>query len=432
MNARSLAGKSVSALSLILSMALFGGVAGCTQSVRENSSGDSVASVAHAPPESAGGSHGAAVPYRAPAVGGWLRNVGDILPDGGTQTAPAASWAASGSMASARSGQTTVALGNGQVLAAGGFGTSASLATSELYDPASSSWAPTGTMSAARYSHTMSRLPNGTVLVTGGWDTADGFRSCEIFNPATGTWRPTADMTVARAEHQVVVLANGKVLALGGVTWSGASIASAEIYDPATETWTATGSMATARGYMTASLLATGKVLVAGSWVPGAASLPTAELYDPATGAWSSTGSMAVGRDSHAAAVLPNGNVLVAGGEDSFPIRNLTSVEIYDASTGTWATAAAMPEGRVYHTLTVLRGGQVLAAGGNTGPAPMTAASSSAMFDPVTGAWTATPSMSTARVFATATVLTNGKVLLAGGNDGAGANYSTTELFSFQ
>src|SRR2546429_153943 len=87
-------------------------------------------------------------------------------------TAAVRGWTPTGSMAAARALRAATPLPDGGVLAAGGLGPSASLASAEVYAPASGKWSPPGSMATARGSHpTLTRLPGGGVLVAGGYDT---------------------------------------------------------------------------------------------------------------------------------------------------------------------------------------------------------------------------------------------------------------------
>ena len=74
-----------------------------------------------------------------------------------------------------------------------------------------------------------------------------------------------------------------------------------------------------------------------------------------------------------------------------------------------------MATGRMLHTATLLTSGKVLVAGGGFG---VTFLASAELFDPAKGAWTATGSLATGRYAHTATLLPNGKVLVAGGFGG--------------
>lgn len=139
------------------------------------------------------------------------------------------------------------------------------------------------------------------------------------------------------------------------------------------------------------------------------------------------TGSMATARDNHTATLLPNGNVLVAGGSTAtagiFGLTTvvLASVEIFNSSTGTFSVTGNMLTAREGATATLLSNGTVLLTGGkNLAGTPI---SSAEIYDPITGAFTSTGSMITAHVGHTATLLGNGKVLVSGGYD-AGHFYS--------
>jgi hypothetical protein len=96
---------------------------------------------------------------------------------------------------------------------------------------------------------------------------------------------------------------------------------------------------------------------------------------------------MNTARQSHTATLLNTGKVLVAGGDNS---NADLSAELYDPSTGTWTKTASMSTTRVGHTATLLQNGEVLVAGGSL-------LASAELYNPVTGKWTATGSMHTGR-----------------------------------
>ena len=134
---------------------------------------------------------------------------------------------------------------------------------------------------------------------------------------------------------------------------------------------------------------------------------------------FTNTGAMNTSRYDHTATLLPNGLVMAAGGlhpmkmrfvEDPVPI---SSVELYHFSSGTWSNTGAMNTSRFEHTATLLTNGQVLVAGGADTNASL---SSAELYDPAIASWTITGSMNNARSSHTATLLTNGQVLVAGGD----------------
>ncbi|MFH1725132.1 MAG: kelch repeat-containing protein, partial [Elusimicrobiota bacterium] len=186
-------------------------------------------------------------------------------------------------------------------------------------------------------------------------------------------------------------------------------------------TWTTSGasSLASPRQQHTATLLPNGKVLVAGGW-NGGSDLSTAELYDPVEGTWTATDSLAVARNVHTATLLPNGKVLVAGGYGSG--TPLSTAELFDPSVGTngeWATTDSMSDGRYGHTATLLHNGKVLIAGG-FGLDGGGELSTAELYDPSAGSWSTTNPMPDVLGFHTATLLPDGKVLVAGGDSDPG------------
>jgi hypothetical protein len=177
--------------------------------------------------------------------------------------------------------------------------------------------------------------------------------------------------------------------------------------------WEYTGSLNTARMWYTATLLSDGNVLVAGGLNTHIGYLASAELYDASTGTWTITGSLNEARDSDTATLLSDGKVLVAGGyycEPNNPCVDLASAELYDPTTGTWTLTGSLNIGRSGHTATLLPDGRVLVAAGS-------GLASAELYDPATGTWTVTGSLNTGCSFHTATLLPDGKVLVAGGEN---------------
>jgi hypothetical protein len=128
-------------------------------------------------------------------------------------------WLTQGNLGQARASHTATRLLDGRVLVTGGVTGSTVVPTAELYNPATGTWAPTGSLNQARAYHAAALLPNGKVLVVGGSSTADGLgslASAELYDPASGTWSPAASMSMARAALSATALPNGHVVAVGG------------------------------------------------------------------------------------------------------------------------------------------------------------------------------------------------------------------------
>jgi hypothetical protein len=346
-----------------------------------------------------------------------------------------------GSMNKARSGHTASLLTDGKVLIVGGDDASA-----ELFDPATGNFTFTGNMTTERYGATVTTLANGKVLIAGGFgpgvSSLPRLNTAELYDPSTGTFSATGRMVVPRVLHTATLLNDGKVLIAGGTddnAGGGVAVADAELYDPKTGTFVATGGMHTDRAQHTATLLGSGEVLIVGGWNghrADAADDPPwdplfAELYEPASGSFNAAATMSTTRISHTAVQLANGKVLLLGGLPS--LQNIHEqpsdpqyAELYDPVSNSLTGIRNLTESRRGYTATLLTHGNVLIAGGeDNGLAVGTAE----LLDPNSGILTATGSLATERKGHTATRLNDGRVLVTGGVDRGGNVLASAELF---
>jgi hypothetical protein len=292
-----------------------------------------------------------------------------------------------------------------------------------LVDPA---WEMTPPMLSARSDHAAVLLGDGTVLAIGGFASSGlAKKVAEAYEPATDMWLTRAPMLFARARHTATVLPSGKVVVTGGTTGV-VPLESIEIYDPATNTWAMGTPMSEARQSHAAALLQNGNVLVAGGLGVGGP-LMSAELYDPTTNAWTTVAPMSVPRFQHTATRMLDGRVLMWGapGMDLFPNQNIPC-DVYDPQTGTWLAPLLQQDTRQRHTATLLPDGRVLIAGGEIGGVTLQSAE---VFDPSNNTRDFVTPPLAPRAGHTATLLPNGEVLITGGFDDIFLALNSTELF---
>jgi hypothetical protein len=120
---------------------------------------------------------------------------------------------------------------------------------------------------------------------------------------------------------------------------------------------------------------------------------------------------MSLPRHKHAAVSLRGGGVLIVGGADDRDFRGRhRSAELYDPRRGRFVRVGPMaqPRFKLPDAVVRLRSGRVLVAGG---------ARIAELYDPSTRRFRPAGGAGAALSFATATVLRDGRVLVAGGYD---------------
>ena len=212
-------------------------------------------------------------------------------------------------------------------------------------------------------------------------------------------------LTTGRSDHASVRLPDGRVLVSGGTDGTTA-LKSVEVFDPSTEKWATVSDMKTARRGHTMTLLQDNKVLVTGGY-DGKAALATAEIYDPSANTWTATlGPMALSHRFHTATLMPDGKVLIAGGVAGPAVNADPKVtEIYTPLTGLFTAGPSLQEARQGHTATLLSNNKVVFIGnsGDNSAAGKTLTYNSAT--PASSTWASTATASNVRYNHTATVL---------------------------
>jgi Kelch motif len=288
-------------------------------------------------------------------------------------------------------------------------------------------FAPTGNMTIPRTMAMATLLRDGRVLIAGGLGIGERtLASAELYDPSNGTFTPTGRMITPRTVYTgtLTLLPDGKVLITGGRSGYGPALVSAELYNPDTGTFFATGNMNTPRFLHTATLLNNGKVLIAGGSDGVSTFLTSAELYDPLTGTFTVTGDMS-SPSAGTATLLPDGKILITR---SAPWQTHAQVltDVYDPSTELFSPTGKMVWGQTAPTATLLQNGKVLIAGGDVGDGDGSSPRAE-LFDSATGTFAATGDMTYGREQHTATLLPDGTVLLTGDH---GIGSATAELYN--
>jgi hypothetical protein len=367
-------------------------------------------------------------------IGSWRQE--STLPTGPT-----------GSLAVARgSGHAAVALPDGRVLVVGGWQGHRPVGSAELWDPVSGMFSATGSLEEARNHASATLLHDGRVLVAGGFAGQYEYPSnavalAELWDPADGSFSATGSLAVARAGHSAILLADGRVV----VTGNGPT----EVWDPATGEFSQVGPAMGGEGPAMGRRvipLADGRILI----IEG----PSARVWEPGSGRTSDAGPLVEARTTSSATLLPDGRVLVVGGRaypasgelgtigedgrfqvvaDRGSPSRLASAELWDPATGQFTPTGSMTRGRIGHTATLLPDGRVLILGGegvvdvvgNRGYRDFPGAE---LWDPATGDFSPAPMLAQPRADHSAILLAHGRVLVVGGQGPEAADTFLTSV----
>lgn len=348
----------------------------------------------------------------------------------------------------------------GKVLLVNGTGSFPGV--TELFDPTASpaTWASGASFPGVvtlGIGSTSVALGDGTVVALGGAP-ATSTTACQatvvVRNPTTGVWSPGAAMSTARcyaAATSTTVDGKEAVLVFGGQAGTGATTSfpptrSAQAYDPGSDSWTTlAGGMSVARSRHRAVKLNDGRILVAGGEDYDTTAFTTvvwstAEIWSPTTKAFAAAAPLSVKRSGGELVALPGAlpYAVFAGGTQTNSYVGMTdSVEVFDGSKWT-LLAGRLGQPRQHFASAVLDDGRVLFSGGYSyGPTFGLVVAETADFfvpglDPTTATLVGASSMSERRYFHAAVPLPGRGALVAGGlstTATVGAEVASSEVF---
>jgi hypothetical protein len=288
-----------------------------------------------------------------------------------------------------------------------------------------------GRPAVTRDSAVVFTLDGGEVLVAGGAQGAQVVTSSEVFSPGPGTFAPAGDRVLLTPRRRAAIAAVPGVgtLVTGGLDAAGRAVERSEAYSNITGTFVLSSeSPRLARVGHTAVTLPDGRVLVAGGapdeTQPLLGTTALVRLQGDGRGVAEDGPPLAVPRRDHAAVVAVGVPVVVGGfGPGGTPLDTL---EALAPGATAFTTIATMRAARAEATATVLDDGSILIAGGiDASGAPR---SDAELYNPITRT-TAVHPMAVERRRHTATPIGGGRVLVIGGIGKDGRPSASVELF---
>jgi N-acetylneuraminic acid mutarotase len=325
----------------------------------------------------------------------------------------------------------------------------------------------------ARKLHGLVPLLSGALFLYAGFDnrsfsTNDGTNDAYLYtsSSAGGTWTRVADGPSARYGHAMAPLSDGRVLMHGGNQLDGICTNEASLYTPPPSssvlsngkeeqggTWTRVADGPSARSGHAMAPLSDGRVFMYGGVDPSYAwdYLNDAYLYtsSSAGGTWTRVADGPHARSAHAMAPLSDGSILIHGGYAEWSTTVINSITFNDtyiytapsstsstlasSAGGTWIRVADGPVARAYHAMAMLTGGlsdRVVVYGGMD--MDNNALNDVYVYDRLKytkGTWTKVAAGPSARYGHAMAPLTDGRVLLYGGNDGGLYDFNNNDAW---
>ena len=284
------------------------------------------------------------------------------------------------------------------------------LAHGAIFDPVTRTWTATADAPRGAYLPAVHALADGRAVVMnlGGFEDV---REPLIYDPDADAWHPgrALDVSVSAAPSIVsAAMEDGRILVVAGSV--------ARIYDAVADTWTPAPPPPDPAGAAFMTRLDDGRILALGTFDAQSEYVPAARVFDPSTARWTAMAAPPRTWRSLYPLELPDHTVLVLGGPN---LDDLSGGLRLDLESGQWSDASPPSVARRGATASRLSDGRILVLGGSAQMVSCAALTVGEAYDPSTDRWTAVGGLVRTRAYHVATILLDGTLLVAlGGTNG--------------
>ena len=253
-------------------------------------------------------------------------------------------------------------------------------------------------------------LATGEIVIAGGQGSSGAVDSAETFSPLSADFAVFGSkLTTPRVHAEIIAVPGVGGLVIGG---QGPTGAAGDLYDVSSQAFVPlTNSLLVAQSGHRMVTESNGKILIMGGSLSATMAMPTSQTVEVSfvgnAPQFTMGPPLALAVQDHAAAVVV-GVPVVFGGTDG--INETKKIQVLNGGQFSFAQGTLSHERR-FATATTLNDGSALVVGGFVNPD-----CGAEIFNPVTQTSTCTP-MANARVEHTATLLADGRVLVTGGTD---------------